>query len=195
MTAGAVFRSVNQALHVSFLMAVLPPTQKSNTQMLIEQLMRDAGVSREVQADGTLNFHGLSPLDVRAQCAMVRASVEHHCTEPERMAIWAWFAHDGTKADGVRYLCKYFAHAWSVDSPHARMLMAWRASVTDDSKAARHCSYRDIEGEHGIPKSSAQRQVQAFAKLAKRLRDHGAWRLEELFLAHGLIDHVDTVGQ
>jgi len=186
----AVFRSVHQALHVSHLMAILPPTQKSNTQALIEQLMRDAGVIREVEKDGTLNFSGLSPLEIRGQCAMVRGAVVHHCTEPERMAIWAWFAHDGTKAEGVRYLCNFFAHLWTVESPQARMLMTWRASVTDDSKAARMCSYRDIEGEHGIAKSTAQRQVQAMAKAAKRLRENGASRLEELFLSHGLVDAI-----
>lgn len=188
----AVFRSVHQALHVAHLMAVLPPTQKSNTQALIEHLMREAGVSREVERDGTLNFQGLSPLEVRGQCAMVRGAVIHHCTEPERMAIWAWFAHDGSKAEGVRFLRDWFAGDWCTDSPHARMLMTWRASVTEDSAAARMCSYRDIEGEHGIPKSTVQRQVQALAKTARGLRERGAARLEEMFLAHGLVDDAQT---
>ena len=188
----AVFRSVHQALHVAHLMAILPPTQKSNTQSLIECLMRDAGVLREVERDGTLNFSGLSPLEVRGQCAMVRAAVVHHCTEPERMAIWAWYAHDASKAEGVRFLCSWFSKVWTVDSPHARMLMTWRACVTDDSKAARHCSYRDIEGEHGIPKSNAQRQVQAMAKKARALRELGASRLEALFVSHGLVEDPQT---
>jgi hypothetical protein len=184
----AVFRSVHQALHVSFLMAVLPPTQKSNTQALIEQLMRDAGVNREVERDGTLNFQGLSPLEVRAQCAMVRGAVSHHCTTPERMAIWAWFAHDASKAEGVRFLCDWCTPHWAIDSPQARMLITWRACVTDDSKAARHCSVRDIEGEHGIPKTTVHRQLGAIMKACRGLRERGAGRLEAMFIAHGLID-------
>lgn len=184
----AVFRSVHQALHVAFLMAVLPPTQKSNTQALIEQLMRDAGVLREVEHDGTLNFQGLSPLEVRGQCAMVRGAVEHHCTEPERMAIWAWFAHDENKARAISYLCDWCAPYWTVESRPARMMMTWRANVTDDSKAARHCSLRDIEGEHGIPKSTVHRQVAAVTKACRGLRQRGAERLEELFVQHGLVD-------
>lgn len=184
----AVFRSVHQALHVAHLMAVLPPTQKSNTQSIIEQLMRDAGVLREVERDGTLNFKGLSPLEVRGQCAMVRGAVVHHCTLDERMAIWAWFAHDASKAEGVRHLCKLAADVWTVESPQARMLMTWRANVTDDSKAARHCSVRDIEGEHGIPKSTVQRNVAAAGKMFRKLRTAGADRLEALFVAHGLVD-------
>ena len=67
-----VFRSTQQALHVAFLMGILPVTQKSNTQMLLERLMEEAGVAKVVQRDGTLNFAGLSPMEVRGQCAMVR---------------------------------------------------------------------------------------------------------------------------
>jgi hypothetical protein len=185
----AVFRSVHQALHVSHLMAVLPPTQKSNTQALIEQLMRDAGVLNEVERDGTLNFKGLSPLEVRGQCAMVRGAVVHHCTLQERMAIWAWFAHDATKAEGVRFLRDWCAELWTVESPQARMVMMWRANVPEDSKVARMCSVRDIEGEHGIPKSTVQRQVAAVSKACRSLRERGAGRLEALFVAHGLVDN------
>lgn len=184
----AVFRSVNQALHVAFLMEVLPPTAKSNTQAIIEQLMRDAGVLREVERDGSLNFAGLSPLEVRGQCAMVRGAVMHHCTEPERMAILAWYSHRAEKATAVRWLCDWCGPHWTVESQPARMLMTWRVNVTDDSKAAKHCSLRDIEGEHGIPKTTVHRNVAAVGKACRSLRERGANSLEALFAAHGLID-------
>jgi hypothetical protein len=185
----AVFRTVNQALHVAHMMASLPPTSKSNTQAIIEQLMRDAGVLREVENDGTLNFQGLSPLEVRGQCAMVRGAVVHHCTEAERMAIWAWFAHDETKAQGVRYLREWCAPRFTLDGDHLRTLITWRASVTDDSKAARHCSMRDIAGEHGLAKSTVQRNIAAISKACRGLRERGASRLEAMFIAHGLVDN------
>lgn len=184
----AVFRSVHQALHVAFLMAVLPPTQKSNTQALIEQLMRDAGVLREVEHDGTLNFQGLSPLEVRGQCAMVRGAVEHHCTEPERMAIWAWFAHDENKARAISYLCDWCTPYWTVESRPARMMMTWRANLTEGSAAARQCSVRDVEGEFGIPKSTAHRNVLAVSKACRGLREQGINRLTALFESGGLCD-------
>ncbi|MDE2403065.1 MAG: hypothetical protein KGL90_15520 [Burkholderiales bacterium] len=188
----AVFRTVNQALHVSHMIASLPPTSKSNTQTVIEQLMRDAGVMREVERDGTLNFAGLSPLEVRGQCATVRGAVLHHCTEAERMAIWAWFAHDQTKAEGVRYLRDWCAPRFSLEGDHVRMLITWRASVTDDSAAARHCSIRDIAGEHGLAKSTVQRNIANISKACKGLRNRGAWRLEEMFIAHGLVDNPEV---
>lgn len=183
-----IFRSVNQALHVSYLMAVLPPTTKSPTQSVIDDLMDQAGVLREVTKDGTINFAGLSPLEVRAQCAMIIGAVQDHCIKQERMAIEAWFAHDARKADGVRFLCNWCAPLWTVESPQARMLITWRVNVTDDSAAAKHCSIRDITGEHGIPKSTVHDQMGKIIKAARGLRRSGMSRLEGLFIKHGVID-------
>ena len=119
----AVFRTVNQALHVSYLMAVLPPTQKSPTQVLISDLMDQAGVKREVEKDGTINFRGLTPLEVRAQCAIVIAAVRDHLQPPERHAIEAWYAHDARKAEGVRFLRDWCTPHWTIESPQARMMI------------------------------------------------------------------------
>lgn len=182
-----VFRSVGQALHVAHLMEILPATHKGSTQTLIEQLMREACVEREVERDGSLNFRGLGPLDVRAQCAMVRGAVLHHCTEPERYAITAWYSHDSKKAEGVRYLHQWVRDLWTIENKEAQMLLMWRANVTDDSKAAKHCSVRDIEGQYGIPKSTVHRQLAAITKSIRGLRRNGEKRLEELFEQSGLV--------
>jgi hypothetical protein len=184
----AVFRSVGQALHVAYLMEVMPATQKGPTQTVIEQLMREAGVVREVEKDGTLNFRGLSPMDVRAQCAMVRGAVLHHCTEPERHAIVGWYAHNSFKADGVRYLHGWVGSLWTIENPDAQMMMMWRANVTENSRAARFCSVRDIAGQHGIPKSTVQDQMTAITRRIRALRRNGENRLEQLFERSGLID-------
>ena len=50
MTDRAVFRSVGQALHVSFLMEVLPVTQRVSTQVLIDGLKKRCGVWDEPPA-------------------------------------------------------------------------------------------------------------------------------------------------
>lgn len=184
----AIFRTVGQALHVAYLMEMLPPTQKGPTQTVIEQLMREAGVTREVERDGTLNFRGLSPMDVRAQCAMVRGAVLHHCMEAERHAIIGWYAHNSSKADGVRFLHQWMGRLWTIENPDAQMMMMWRANVTEGSKAARFCSVRDIAGQHGIPKSTVQDQMTAIIRRIRALRRNGENRLEELFGRSGLID-------
>ena len=40
---------------------------RNSTQTVLEQLMRDAGVMREVERDGTVNLRGLSMLEVRGR--------------------------------------------------------------------------------------------------------------------------------
>ena len=116
------------------------------------------------------------------------AAVRDHLPEPEWRAIEAWYAHDARKAEAVSYLCDWCAPHWTIESRPARMLVTWRANVTDGSKAARFCSVRDIEGEHGIPKSTAQRQVTKISKVCASLRQHGIAQLEQLFAVGGLID-------
>lgn len=183
----AVFRTVGQALHVAYTILSQPPMGRGNTQAVIEQLMRDAGVLREVERDGTVNLRGLSGLEVRGQCAMIRGAVLHHCTGPEIHAIQGWYAHDASKAEGVRFLREWFAEQFTIQMPEAQMLVTWRANVTEDSKAAKFCSVRDIEGQYHIPRSTAQRNVAAISKRCRALRSQGERRLEPMFIAHGLV--------
>lgn len=183
----AVFRSVNQALHFAYLIEVMPPTTKCPTQALIEGLMEDAGVKREIQRDGTINLAGLNPLEVRGQCAMIRGAVDHHCVPQERFAILAWFSHNARKAEGVRFLRDWCTPLWTVESPSARMAITWRANLTDDSKAAALCSERMIAGEHQLAKSTVHDQLVKINKACHLLRRRGMARLEDMFASDGLI--------
>lgn len=187
MTEAPIFRSVNQALHVSYLMATLPPTQRGPTQVLLNDLMDLAGVRREVEREGTINFAGLSPLEVRAQCAMVIAAVRDHLNEPERRAVEAWYAHDASKADAVRFLCHWCGPHWTIEAPAARMMITWRINLADDSRAAQFCSMRTIEAEHGIPKSTVHDQLAKVTKAVMALRKHGLGQLEWYFEKQGVV--------
>lgn len=185
MTQDAVFRSVSQALHISFLMASLPVTQKGNTQAALEWLMETAGVRTEVIRDGSLNFRGLSSMEVRGQCAMVRGAVLHHCTEMERHAIHAWFAHDASKADGVHALRDYCSAQLTIESPSARTLIVW--SVHAQGRARDMCTERAIAAEHQLSQSTVHRNVQTVQKAAGRLRRAGMDRLSVMFQRDGLV--------
>jgi hypothetical protein len=185
MTQDAVFRSVSQALHVSFLMASLPVTQKGNTQAALERLMEQAGVRTEVVRDGTLNFRGLSSMEVRGQCAMVRGAVLHHCTEMERHAIHAWFAHDPSKADGVHALRDYCAGHLTIESPSACTLIVW--AVHAQGRARDMCTERAIAAEHQLSQMTVHRNIVIVQKAAGRLRRAGMDRLSVMFERDGLI--------
>lgn len=186
--AEAIFRSITQALHVSFLMGTLPVTQKGNTQVAIERLMEEAGVRTEAMRDGTLNFAGMSPMEVRGQCAMVRGAVTHHCAPIERHAIHAWFAHDASKAEGVRQLRDYCAPQFTIESPTAQMLIVWH--VHAQGRARDMCTERAIAGEHQLSQSTVHRNIVKVAKAASMLRRRGLDRLEPMFVRDGVIDSL-----
>lgn len=188
--ADPIFRSITQAMHIAFLMGTLPVTQKGNTQMAIERLMDEAGVRSEAIRDGTLNFAGMSPMEVRGQCAMVRGAVEHHCAPIERHAIHAWFAHDGSKAEGVRQLRDYCSAMMTIESPSAQMLIVWH--VHAQGRARDLCTERAIAGEHQLSQSTVHRNIVKVAQTAAMLRRRGMDRLEGMFVRDGVIEAVST---
>ena len=187
MIDAPVFRSVNQALHLSYLMAVLPPTQKSPTMSVINELMDMAGIRREVEREGTVNFAGLSPLEVRGQCAMVIGAVRHQLQPAERYAIEAWYAHDASKAEAVHWLRDWCAPHWTIEAPSARTLIAWHVNLPDDTHNRHSCSERLICGEHGLPKTTVHDQIVKIRKAVMTLRRHGMDQLEWMFSDKGLI--------
>lgn len=84
-----IFRSVDQALHVAFLMDVLPVRERSQMGRIIARMMVEAGVTAGRSEAGSVNFGGLSPLEVRGQCAMIRAAVKDHLAQHHACSVWA----------------------------------------------------------------------------------------------------------
>jgi len=199
----AVFRSIQQALHVSFLMDILPVTQKGNTQVALERLMEEAGVAKAVQRDGTLNFSGLSPMEVRAQCAMVLGAVEHHCLPYERAAVTAWFSAADTP--GQRSLSEVAAHRrkvyaitalhayaqprLTIESPAAQKLLVWHVHCR--GKLRDQLTERSIAAEHGLSQSTVHRNIVAVATACALLRRAGMARLQAMFIRDGLVDSAE----
>ena len=100
--ASPIFRSVDQALHVAFLMDILQVRERSQMGRIIERMMVEAGVTAGRSEAGSVNFGGLSPLEVRGQCAMIRAAVKDHLAQHHTCAVWARWGHQTTKAEGDR---------------------------------------------------------------------------------------------
>lgn len=194
MRPDAVFRSVSQALHVSFVIDTLPVTQKSNTQVVIERLLEDAGVAKSVREEGSVNFSGLSPMEVRGQCAMVRAAVKHHCTEVEAHALHAWFADQNAneKILGVHAMrdAAQARSLFTIEAPMARLLIAWHVHAS--GRLRDMCTERAIADENGLSQSTVHRNIVAVRKMASGLRRGGMDRLEALFSRDGLVEFADA---
>jgi hypothetical protein len=189
---GPVFRDVGQALHVSYLMQVLPPTQRVSTQVLIDALLEHSGKAA-ARAASTINVGGMSPLEFRGQCAMVVAAARDHLPPPEHAAVRARFGHQLTRAEGVRALCDYvqpmlrFSHEWALIG------VCWAIYHKGSARAADRWSMAAIERETGVSfvrlRGAREKLVATGDALQKRAEE----RLAELFLRTGLIDGRESV--
>lgn len=180
-----IFQNVGQALHVSFLMAILPVTQKVSTQMLLDALRQQSG-KMEARVASTINMGGMSPLEFRGQCAMVTAAAHHHLPAPEYAAIRARFGHQVTKADGIKSLADYCQALSGIESELAIKALLWSRYHRGSQRAADRFSLRDIEKETGISVQSLRTAATRMGETCDGLERRAEVRLEELFARTGL---------
>ena len=187
MTA-PIFRSVNQALHFSFLMETLPVSQKSQMEAIYRQ-----GGKRVVFDDyhhSTIHFGGLSPLEVRGQCAMVRGAVVDHLVEQERQAVLARYSFRTEKALAVRAMRDYSLPLLSCQDEWPTIAMAWSIFGTDQQRDG--LSVRLIADEYCLSKSAVARDVGEIRRTARTLENRARDKLSDLFRLHGLIGIDDA---
>ena len=178
-----IFRSVNQALHFSFLMETLPVSQKSQMEAIYRQ-----GGKRVVFDDyhhSTIHFGGLSPLEVRGQCAMVRGAVVDHLVEQERQAVLARYSFRTEKALAVRAMRDCARPLLSCQDEWPTLAMAWSIFGTDQQRDG--LSVRLIADEYCLSKSAVARDVGEIRRTARTLENRACDKLSDLFLRSGLI--------
>ena len=178
-----IFRSVEQALHFSFLMAELPVSQKSQMQ----EIYRHGGkrVTEEDHHQSTIHFGGLSPLEVRGQCAMVRAVVNDHLLDSERQAICARYSYRIEKSTGVRAMRDQAIPLLSCQDEWPTMAMAWSIFGTAEQRDG--LSVRLIADEYALSKSAVARDVMEIRRIARTLEGRAYDKLHEIFMQSGLI--------
>ena len=195
----AIFRSVSQALHVSYLMATLPVTSKCSTQTLIEMLREQAGQPREraEQREGGVNFSGMTPLEVRGECAKTIGAVNHHCTPIERAAIEGWFiqaepdkrghrAMFAAKTEAMWALREHCASAFTIEGESPRLLILWQ--IHSQGRARDICTERAIAGQYCLSQPTVHRNIVAVGKVCAALRRRGMDRLQALWERDGKIE-------
>lgn len=189
MDSEGVFTSVRQALHVSFLMEVMPATAKSQMSYIIEKLMEEAGITKELQPhERTIDFRGLTALEVRGQCALVVASVNTHLTLPEQAAIWTRFGLRRRQAQGVRALGDFVGPALSTKHDTACLAMVWNLFAREGRRE--EFSLNKIAAEFSLPRTTLQRDQQKIAQYHKSLEERAINRLEPYFQRTHLVPQV-----
>lgn len=174
-----IFRSVQQALHFSFLIETIPVSQKSQMQEIYQQ-----GKQRTWQEDKreptTIRFGGLSPLEVRGQCAMVRGAVMDHLLIGERHAVHARYALQNVQSSGVRAMRDEAMPMLSCQDEWPTLAMAWlifgsigqtagitTRSIADEFELSQNMVMRDI-GK--IRRAHHALELMAFNKLSELFR-------------------------
>ncbi len=183
-----IFNSMQQCLHFSFLMEILPATQKSQMQTMIDRMLEDMGIVQE-RAESTINFGGLNALEIRGQCAMVRGAVLHHLPKPEADAIYARYGHQVCKAGGIRGIRDYSQPMLSTHNDLATLTMAW--SVFGTARQREDFSTRKIATEYGLSQSTVTRDVQVIVRTGRTLEGRAVERLTPIFERGGLVGSGD----
>lgn len=180
MNGEAVFTSVRQALHVSFLMEVMPATAKSQMSYILERLMEEAGITKELEpCERTIDFRGLSALEVRGQCAMVVGAVNTHLGLHEQAAIWTRFGVRRRQAQGVRALGDFVGPALSTQHDTACLAMVWNLFAREGRRD--EFSLNKIAAEFSLPRATLQRDQQKIVQYHKTLEARALGRLEPYF--------------
>lgn len=190
----AVFKTVTQALFVSFLMESQPAGSKCSTQTFIDMLKREAGIVEDLEErDRQIDFGGLSPIEVRGQCAMVIAACLHRLPNPELAAIFTRYGHRRRQAQGIRALRDYCAPSLGQpENEWMQMALLWNLFGPKGRRA--DFSLVAIASEYGIPRQTLQYKQEKLKKTQRELERRACASLEDYFQRKGLVEIPEKDG-
>jgi len=194
----AIFKTTSQALHVSYLVLSMPPRQGAPFRNMLIRLLEDLDERTPRQdvwlqqlrgeASGSgINFGGLTPDEIRAQCSMITAAVRDRLPEPERNVIWARYAYQVERAAGVRGLSSYYRSLIGVGNDMGMLALVWRRYAGRE-RADQDFSFRQIAAECGGSKSTYERANKVLAAHLVALEKRADETLTASFRAHGVIE-------
>lgn len=172
-----IFENTWDALGFSFYMEVLPAGNISSTYTAIKHMMESSGKVFD-RVDSRIKMTGLTPYDVRAQCAMIRAVVEDYLTVPEKYAVWAQHGVAQTKIKGINGVASYIESTVN-KGECLKMIVAlvYTKAIT----------IRSVATEYGVSKSSVGEDLWRVKAAVDSMEKIAQTRLEEIFRKGGLI--------
>lgn len=207
MTAQPIFRSTSQAIHFAFLIEAYEASIESVMAIAMRRFMKELGIW-DTGNPSTVDFGGLNALEVRAQCAMIRAAVRSRLPAPEAWAIEARYGinHEAEDKDkqrragfrrgdrnvrfstaryeAVKNLGKWLAPSFPTINPLAVNLLVARAI---DSRVCT-TSTRQMAEQMGASKDTWARSLKVVADRLRQLENQAIDRLEPDFVADGLVN-------
>jgi len=195
----AVFQTTGQALHLSYLMLSLPATEKNAMRIALIQAMEFTPKLNYRQSQwldqlrgtpsDTVNFGGLTMLEVRGQCSIVTSAVNSRLPTAERGAILARFGVGEEKGEGVKLLMRYARRSCGIEAFGAVYLLAARHYIPKVRREG--LSLRAIADKHGLTKHAVDTAARWMAKHFASLETQAMQRLQTIFLADGLVEQAE----
>lgn len=193
----AIFRSTSQALHFAYLIEAYEVSVESIMSKAMRIIMMELGLWNTGEPS-TVNFGGLNALEVRAQCAMIRAAVRSRLPAPEAWAVQAWYGiNEITLADGRRKpvfsrerydaimrLGDWLAPSFSNFNPLAVDLLVARAV----DKRVVDVTFRQMAENFGLDHSTYAYALKRVRGKLEVLEKMAINRLEPAFMADGLVE-------
>lgn len=186
-----VFRDASHALHVSFMIHSMPAGSRSPTAIVIDHLVKENHVwdgLPEPTRSG-VNFVGLTPQEVRGQCAQVIAMVNHLPHHAESDACKAIYGQQVIKADGVRGMARYCGPAIGCSNDMA-MYVAWHVFMRPKQREG--VTLGDIGLQFGVTTAAVRNAAAIVRRYGQVLHMRAVDALTERFLAGGLIADAET---
>lgn len=182
-----IFCDASHALHVSYLIQAMPATSLSPTAVLIDQLVKENHVWDEIPAprESRVNFSGLTPLEVRAQCAQVVAMVNHLPHEAERFAVEAVYGRQTVKANGIRGLAAYCEPILDLHFSDAALYIAWHVFMLEHQREG--VTVAGIAKHFGISEDRVRRKAAVVRRYGASLHARALQSLDSKFRKNGLI--------
>jgi hypothetical protein len=186
-----VFRSTRHALHVSFLVMSLPPTTVSPTAIVIDMLVKQNHVWDGVPMEraSQVNFSGLNPLEVRAQCAQVVAMVNHLPHHAYRDALKAIYGHQAIKSEGVRGLAAYAEPLMAHLQSQVVLYVAWHVFATQRQRDE-GVTLSEIARHHGVSIDAVRHASSRIRAVGRTLHARACEALAQRFIDGGLVDEA-----
>ena len=193
----AIFRSTSQALHFAYLIEAYEVSVESIMSKAMRIIMMELGLWNTGEPS-TVNFGGLNALEVRAQCAMIRAAVRSRLPAPEAWAIQARYGineiilEDGQRKpvfsreryDAIMRLGDWLAPAFSNFNPLAVDLLVARAC----DKRVVDVTFRQMSENFGLDHSTYAYALKRVRGKLEDLEKMAINRLEPAFMADGLVE-------
>ncbi|UXC38274.1 hypothetical protein [Cupriavidus gilardii] len=213
----AIFLDTRQALYVAHMVMALPPRQGSPFRTSLLRMLEGAQRLTPLQAgwleqlrgtptDSTVNFGGLTPDEVRGQCAMVVSAVDSKLPAPERAVVRARFIpaeyeeevpgdkysrrffYSRERVEAIRHLADWLAPAITTVSRDALDFLAAKAFANHEKLVI---SYRQLAAQFG---GNHMTYARAYATVRDRMRELEAVAVDRLtpyFEASGLIELIE----